>query len=535
MAQAVLETETIDQMPPVEPGEAEHANEKPDKRKGGRPITPHSANADELKDEDGFFSFLASLKPEDWEKYTVFGWRTDPWFDNTNAGRDPKYIFKETRAVDQQSIKEAYGSGSYRLDLNRAGVKNDRTVARIYTSILDEKYPPALPPGDWLDHPKNKKWLSWRPLIEHRWEEITGRGKQKNGNSLDIETMLKLANSRPSSSGDQLSAALVGILPKLLEQQSQSNDPARAIDVIEKAKALVTPPQQSDSGVMTLLTTLLPLLLKREQDPMLAMLITQLTEAQKQNSVLIGKMFDMKLEERKQPDTLSQVKQMAEVLTTVASVIPSGEPASPWLQLAQETVPKALDMVGQFTAMRRAPAPVPRQPAAPAPQPVQINTGQPPPPGQSVHPVPPQPIQMTPQPEATVNAEVSPQIESNGAPAMDIMMRTYLAMISQQAAAALSLAMPGHEFADRLCERIGGQTYDEFIEANPDQAKLIDMIRSIPEAWQLLAPYEQVLPKFIAQFYEYSEPSEVTDDTSDTTAPDQEPVSRKPRKKGAKK
>ena len=522
MAQAAVAEPEIDQTLPPQNGDLEP--ESKGKHPGGRPKAPHTGKEAELAEEE-FFELIASFQPGDWDKYTIYIWRTDPWFDNTNGGRDPKYIQKEMRAIDRQNLKEDYGSGTYRLDLIRSGLKNDRTVTRTYSTILDEKFPPALPPGDWLDLPKNKKWMAWRPLVEQRWADKTKNLGARATQPTDVESMIRLMERRNGGdSRDQLSAAFVGIIPKLLEQQNSAQDPNKVITALKEAKEFMTPPPAPPDPNSGLLGTLLQLVLKREPDPMLAMVMQQLTAAQAQVADLMKQLISNRVEQTKQPSPMEQVSQMAEIMTKVAGIIPQPNNLEPWQQVLVETVPKATDMVEKLVTMsamrNRAPIPGQRPPvgqpitqAAPVGQPVvtappaQVNVGTPPP-----QTAPPQPA-------------------TEAIPEMDIMTKTLFVAIADNAAAALKLGMPGDEFAERVCDNFGARTYDSFIEGNLKET-LLPIFQSIPEAWQLLQPFEGLLPKFLEEFYAYANDEEdigTTDAEPPKAAPP--PTPKKPRSK----
>jgi len=493
MAQSAVAEPEIDQE--LEPEIGEQEAEPSGKHPGGRPKAPHTGKERTIPEED-FFALIAGFTPDEWQKYTIYIWRTDPWFDNTNGGRDPKFIQKETQAIDLQNLKDNYGSGSYRLDLNRFGLKNDRTVSRTYCTVLDEKFPPALPPGDWLDLPKNKKWLAWRPLVEQRWAEKTKGLAARANPQPDVESMLKFMDRRNGSdSRDQLSAAFVGIIPKLLEQQNSAQDPNKVITALKEAKEFMTPPPAPPDPNSGLLGTLLQLVLKREPDPMLALVMQQLTAAQAQVAELMKQLINNRVEQTKQPSPMEQVSQMAEIMTKVAGIMPQPSNLEPWQQILVETVPKATDMVEKLVTMntmnRRMPMPGQRPPVGQVPpqppqvvtaSPAQVNVGTPPP-----QTAPPQPAQ-----------EVLPE--------MDIMTKTLFVAIADNAAAALKLGMPGDEFAERVCDNFGARTYDSFIEGNPKET-LLPIFQSIPEAWQLLQPFEVALPKFLEEFYAFAEPA----------------------------
>src|SRR5208337_3543554 len=252
-----------------------------------------------------FFSMLAGLTDTQWQQHIIYIWRLDPFFDNTNGGRDPKYIAVETRAITEENLKEEHGSGSYKLWLNNG----NKRVAVATVSISDPEYPPHMPPGDWTNHPRNKKWQSWRPLIEKWWNDkvkaATGMQNQPQTPTGVPEYMVQFMNEvrsvlnrRPdltSNTKDQLMGSIVTILPALLQQQNTANDPSKMIEALVKAKEMIAPapvaPPKEDTALMTFV-------------------LAQLTRLQESNDKLVGIILTQKAAESKQLGPLDQMKQM---------------------------------------------------------------------------------------------------------------------------------------------------------------------------------------------------------------------------------
>jgi hypothetical protein len=97
---------------------------------------------------------MSGFSSDDWNRHIAYLWLCSPTHDKRFAGK-PTSIEKYSRPFDLDTIKREQGSGGYRLDLVRiatTGNKQQR-IAQEYFQILDQKYPPPVPYGDWLSGP----------------------------------------------------------------------------------------------------------------------------------------------------------------------------------------------------------------------------------------------------------------------------------------------------------------------------------------------------------------------------------------------
>jgi hypothetical protein len=513
----MAQTAAIAESPDVfEPGLADPSPRPPapapQKTRLGRP--PEEEKEIPTKE---FFSTLAGLNDTQWQQHIVYIWRLDPFFDNTNGGRDPKYIAIETRAITEENLKEEHGSGSYKLWLNNG----NKRVAVATVSISDPDYPPHMPPGDWTNHPRNKKWQSWKPLIDKWWtqkvKDSTGMTAQPVTTGVP-EYMVQFMNEvrselarRPDMSGgakDQLMGSIVTILPALLQQQNTANDPAKMIEALSKAKEMIAPAAPVQDNTM------------------MAFVLSQLTRLQESNDKLMGLLLSQKATENKMPDPLAQVETMTKIITAVSGIVQPAAPKEWYQDLAETLGPKVVDLTSQIVTMNamnnRRPNPSQQQPVQQRP-PQLVQQPQPIPP-QANYPVPPQAAPEVPaQP---------PQDQSQGGPEMDTMQRSMLINVAQLAGQALNLSLAGDQFAEQICYKFGQIVYDQFC-SSISKEQLIPAFKAIPEAWQFVAPFEADLPNFIDSFYAFPESEEEDDPKSISPEPpeDLKPVKVKKSKK----
>jgi hypothetical protein len=475
--------------------------------KPGRPAGFKPFN-NELTPEE-FFALLAAIPDSDWPKSLVYNWRRDPYTDNTNGGRDPKYIDVVNHAITERNIKEEHGSGTYKLQINT----NDKYVAHTILSIEDPAFPPHIPPGDWLNNPRNKKWQSWKALVEKWWSQKIkdATGPQNSGDGVPpymVQFMTEVRQElyrRPDLTNqgkDQLMSSVVSILPQLLAQQNTAQDPSKVIEALVKVKELVAPPAAAPSS---------------EQNTLITFLLDEVKSMRQTTNDLMTRLIDMKTEATKQPSPMEQVKMMGELMTTVSGLVQAPVPQEPWQQVVSDLGPKVLDTVDKtmnMLAMRNAmQRPNAGMGAVP---PRALPTG--------VAPAPPQPTVPTP-PQPTAPQPSQPEEQP-----MDTMQRSMLVNVAALAAQALNLGLEGDHFAEQICRKFGDMTYESFLKQVPKD-QLLPQLKAIPEAWAMLQPFENLLPEFIDSFYAFD--AEPEDQTNSISLPSEPVKNGKP--KGKKK
>jgi hypothetical protein len=112
-----------------------------------------------------FFDRVAAVSLADWgTRAKVKVYRLDPIIDRTR-GSEYKFVQIYHQAIDEDKLKVDHGSGRYRLYLNikEAGDRNEKETDTVEIDILDPKFPPNIPAGEWVDDPRNKKWAWARP------------------------------------------------------------------------------------------------------------------------------------------------------------------------------------------------------------------------------------------------------------------------------------------------------------------------------------------------------------------------------------
>ena len=455
-------------------------NEPPPARKKPGPKPGFNPFNNELAAEE-FFALLNDIPDPEWPKSLVYVWRRDPFTDNTNGGREPKYIDVINRAVTERNVKEEHGSGTYKIQLNT----NDKYVAHTILTIEDLNYAPHIPPGDWLNNPRNKKWQSWKPIIDKWWKEklnqVAGPQAVATGDTQALNELTRLvaqlANNPKNGDADKLQSVLIQwALQQTAEERKADRDadsPGKLAELIRAVRELMPAPAAAPA----------------QDNTMLTFLLAELKSSREQQTALMTKLFEMKSEQTKQPDPLAQVKTMTELMTMVSGIMQPAAPKEPWQEVVSELGPKVLDVADRFAtgmAMRNS---MQRQPQ---PRPMQPN------PGQVVNATAETIMSSSPTPQP----QPQPTPEPEGAD-IDTMQRSILIQVAQRAAMALELGMTGDHFAEQICYKFGGAIYDQFI-GSIAKDQLIPQLKSIPDAWALLQPYEGGLQEFVDSFYDFA-------------------------------
>lgn len=149
--------------PPSEAGQSAVAppvSQRPKLKRGRPPI-----NAGVPPRAVTFFDHVQAIPFEDWgTRAKIRVYRLAPLIDRLR-GSECKFICIYMEAISEDKLKADHGSGRYRLYLAYKGAtdQGDRDLDRIELDILDPKFPPNVPAGEWMDDPRNKIWAWGKP------------------------------------------------------------------------------------------------------------------------------------------------------------------------------------------------------------------------------------------------------------------------------------------------------------------------------------------------------------------------------------
>jgi len=144
-----LEAEKEEDEPPspIEP--------EPQKRRPGRP----SKNEPPVL-RSGIIDRINNL--ESWESTRVYVYRWEPFHNRQVGGKQSVSVKRYEGPFDEQDMLEdpGLGSGLYELVVNRTDptTRQRRVIDSGTVKLLNMKFPPRIPKGEWVDDPRNKDW-----------------------------------------------------------------------------------------------------------------------------------------------------------------------------------------------------------------------------------------------------------------------------------------------------------------------------------------------------------------------------------------
>jgi hypothetical protein len=391
------EIPTIHSVPPPVNGsttatEPKRPRGRPQKcRQCGENIDPTKAHvcatpppvAEEASGDEDFWITISNFTPEEWNHLTAYLYRVMPRIDRKANGK-PINLGCYSTAFTRDDIMQEHGSGVYRIDVTQTEQASSRSrrIAREVFTIINPKYPPIVPPGDWVDDKVNDMWKWGAPP------------------------------------GAQSSAGIAAGYPPGFNWEAVADRTEKGLKMgLEMAKAMTPPPPpaKDDSALLTLVTELIrnrpeP---AKPDDTATKALLAFLERQNDRLSAEIKEMRTAQLNPSQQPgNILTQVRELRPVLTEFVEIFAQKNGGDqPWwaapleklMDGVGEAIPGVIDLMktGQQQQQRSqaaqwnpgAPAaiPAPQTNMGPTPQPQTVNvTGNPAPP-------PPPPTDLSPE------------------------------------------------------------------------------------------------------------------------------------------
>jgi hypothetical protein len=225
---------------------------------------------------------MRKIDKKDWgPRANIYLYRVEPVIDRTRTGNH-KFIMTYAEPVNEDRIMADCGSGRYKLILNfrKPGAEQGDTVDTFYMDILNMKYPPKIPIGEWTDDPINKKW-AWC--------------KEKDN-------------------------------PQPVVQQQATIDPLAAfgtfMDIQDRIQERTTPPNQpttASPATADPFDTAAKIMQMRANDPMIAALMQRLDASDKAAEAARLREFELQKELR-QPVAAVQSKSLVDQILELATV-----------------------------------------------------------------------------------------------------------------------------------------------------------------------------------------------------------------------
>lgn len=184
-----------------------------------------------------FFQKLAGIAPEDWgTRAKVRVYRLAPIIDRLR-GSDTKFVTAYEEMVDENRIKHDWGSGRYRLYLNfKMPTEGEKELDSVEIDIMDMKYPPNIPPGEWVNDSRNKQWEWARATFPAAPAAAVAAAQQPATNGVhDFVEVLRATNEMRREIREDMAPAAPP--PTVAPAVAPASDP---FDVVAKIMAMRT-------------------------------------------------------------------------------------------------------------------------------------------------------------------------------------------------------------------------------------------------------------------------------------------------------
>jgi hypothetical protein len=505
MAKTEVEPNVPRETPDAQPGTPDVPRETSGKfqpgheKKGGR---QRQNRAPDVGEDAGasFWDNLAPITPEEWRQgYSLYLYRCEPITDKRITGKEI-FIKKIFQTTDPQLIMEEEGSGKYLAILNfmDPATRQGRAVYSHYFEIMNLKFPPQVPMGEWVDDPRNKKWAWAKPLLEAEQKRRVLDAQGMGGvTGMDQATQMFQAavaavkTLRPDQSPEeqhslagQVIASMEKNADRMVEMITAASNPSQFLGLVDKILGM----GKGDSGVLQLVTS------------QIESLNARLLEEQRYSRTLLEKILTPPPAEprRSLKEELGDVKEIAGMFRG-NSAASSG---TDWAGVLVPVVQKLLEVggaVAQVAIARAGQKPPPRppvtvqadhslpEPAAPDPQPQQMNPN------------------FTPEQQAMfmelelINATMGPMLDIATPHMVDMFHKA-----------------TGMHFRDWFLDEYGDFSYRETKKLGPEKVLALFELRkqvaapNVQQLLQQLQPPEKV-QAFVLQFLS-DEPAEEEDE-----------------------
>ncbi len=299
-------------------------------RECGESIDPTKAHVcsapasavEEVSGDEDFWLMLSNFSPEEWNHLTAYLYRVMPRIDRKANGK-PINLGAYSAAFTRDDIMSEHGSGVYRIDLNQLEPASSRSrrIAREVFTIINPKYPPIVPPGDWVDDKVNDMWRWGAPAGTSNAGIAAGyppgfnienvMERQEKGLMMGIEMARAMAPAPAPAKDDSELYKLLGVL-------------------INRPAPVLPPPDNSHFNLI----------------------IEELRADRKELRADLKELRDKATAPPPQKNLLEQIKEIQPALLAAKELMGDSKPGSWWegplqtlMEGAAEAIPAVVDMV----------------------------------------------------------------------------------------------------------------------------------------------------------------------------------------------
>ncbi len=226
-----LSTPPIEALEPAEAEESEPVIEPaPEKRRPGRP-----SKTDPPVLRSSIINRINNL--ESWEGTRVYVYRWEPFHDRKVGGKQSVSVKRYEGPFDEQDMLEdpGLGSGVYELVVNRTdpATRMRKVIDSGVVKLLNMKYPPRIPKGEWVDDERNKDWEWARnmcdkteapgavpivPTVDPLVEILRDTIKNQNTQLLELQKEMRQTAAKEDPSMKGILAILAPFIPAIVQK-----------------------------------------------------------------------------------------------------------------------------------------------------------------------------------------------------------------------------------------------------------------------------------------------------------------------------
>lgn len=439
----------------------------------------------------------ASEPPTIWDRIAImkegehaYVYRQQPFTNKLMNGQRSIHVRRYDVAFDAEELLDYAGSGCYNIQLVERQV--DGKSKRIATSdvkLLDYKRPPKIPPGEWVDDPRNKEWEWAKEFIFPKKEEAAPR----------VDPYADLMKEMIRSQREEIAA---------LRADMNKKDPGeKSLLAILAEKVLEKPtPPPPDPIMLALLNKL------AQPDPMQAQFMTFLIQQNQNTQTQLQALLTKPAEPPK--DELSVLERQLDFQKKLRDLSPNETGGRSKKSGLQETMVEMTEAAAPVLAPLAQAAGMLIMQAARAKAQAEQQAAQ----GQ------PQTQQAAALPEPEMQ-EVHAPPQQNGTPAPGPKIVPRKPTTEAVAAAVLKHVQSGwtgHELGDWFLKQYGSDEFDEF--RRQGTANIIATLQGSP-LWRDLSGYAAsgALEELIGDLITYVPPDDEEEDEDDDEEEEQQP------------
>jgi hypothetical protein len=186
-----------------------------------------------------FFDRLRRMSEADWEKHRVYCYRRWP---KINKQDQPIYIGVHRQAIDEEVLKNLYGSGQYLLKLN----DQKRTIEYAAFEIQDMNFPPKLNPDELVSCAENERYFKlWPAESKQKPAGAVTNGSDSAVKELAGVLKMVLEKKDAGKDTDEAKTALNSLIDWALrqkEKEREENSPKAFAEMMKELKGILPTP-----------------------------------------------------------------------------------------------------------------------------------------------------------------------------------------------------------------------------------------------------------------------------------------------------